>query len=133
MYVWLRFRVGPNHTFLGINGVRTVLLAGNSPYIRSYTVQIHGSGQTYACVFLIDIHTGPSTPFFVTQAPPPQTHITDPPPLLRRSQRPIRCHTSPPFPNSSTCPSHLAKCLRVHLWPVPLAPLLKTTHKPCQT
>jgi len=38
-------RVGQNHTFLGIYGVRRVVLAGKSPYIRSYTVQIYGSGQ----------------------------------------------------------------------------------------
>ena len=40
-------RVGQNHTFIGIYGVYTVFLAGNSPYIRSYTVQIYGSGQPY--------------------------------------------------------------------------------------
>ena len=28
-------------------GVYTVVLAGNSPYIRSYTVYIYGSGQLY--------------------------------------------------------------------------------------
>jgi len=38
-------RVGQNHTFIGIYGVYTVFLAGKSPYIRSYTVQIYGSGQ----------------------------------------------------------------------------------------
>jgi len=38
-------RVGQNHTFICIYGVHTVLLAGKSPYIRSYTVQIYGSGQ----------------------------------------------------------------------------------------
>jgi hypothetical protein len=38
-------RVGQNHTFVGIYGVHTVFLAGKSPYIRSYTVQIYGSGQ----------------------------------------------------------------------------------------
>ena len=40
-------RVGQNHTFIGIYGVHTVFLAGKSPYIRSYTVQIYGSGQPY--------------------------------------------------------------------------------------
>jgi len=39
-------RVGQNHTFLGIYGVHTVFLAGKSPYIRSYTVQIYGSDQS---------------------------------------------------------------------------------------
>ena len=38
-------RVGQNHTFIGIYGVYTVFLAGKSPYIRSYTVCINGSGQ----------------------------------------------------------------------------------------
>ena len=40
-------RVGQNHTFIGIYGVRTVFLAGKSPYIRSYTVQTYGSVQPY--------------------------------------------------------------------------------------
>jgi hypothetical protein len=35
---------------IGIYGVYTVPLAGKSPYIRSYTVQIYGSGQPYTCV-----------------------------------------------------------------------------------
>jgi len=43
----LIFRVGQNHTFIGIYGVHTVFLAGKSPYIRSYAVQIYGSGQPY--------------------------------------------------------------------------------------
>jgi hypothetical protein len=38
-------RVGQNHTFIGIYGVHMVFLAGKSPYIRSYMVQIFGSGQ----------------------------------------------------------------------------------------
>ena len=37
--------LGQNHTVIGIYGVYTVFLAGKSPYIRSYTVQIYGSGQ----------------------------------------------------------------------------------------
>ena len=40
-------RVGQNHTCIGIYGVHTVFLAGKSPYIRSYTVQIYCSGQPY--------------------------------------------------------------------------------------
>jgi hypothetical protein len=40
-------RVGQNHTFIGIYGVHTAFLAGKSPYIRSYTVQIYGSDQSY--------------------------------------------------------------------------------------
>ena len=40
-------RVGQNHTFISIHGVYTVLLAGKSPIIRSYTVYIYGSGQPY--------------------------------------------------------------------------------------
>jgi hypothetical protein len=43
------YRVGQNHTFLGIYSVYTVFLAGKSPYIRSYTVCIYGSGQPYIC------------------------------------------------------------------------------------
>jgi len=38
-------RVGQNHTYIRIYGVYTVLLAGKSPYIRSYTVCIYGSVQ----------------------------------------------------------------------------------------
>ena len=41
-------RVGQNHTFIGIYGVYTVFLAGKSPYIRSNTVCIYGSGQPYS-------------------------------------------------------------------------------------
>jgi hypothetical protein len=41
-------RVGQNYTFIGIYGVHTVFLAGKSPYIRSYTVQIYDSGQPYS-------------------------------------------------------------------------------------
>ena len=40
-------RVGQNHIFIRIYGVHTVFLAGKSPYIQSYTVQIYGSGQPY--------------------------------------------------------------------------------------
>jgi hypothetical protein len=39
-------RVGQNHAFLGIYRVFTIFLAGKSPYIRSYTVCMYGSGQT---------------------------------------------------------------------------------------
>ena len=42
-------RVGQNHTFIGIYGVYIVFLAGISPYIRSYTVQMYGSGQPKLC------------------------------------------------------------------------------------
>jgi len=38
-----------NHTFIGVYGVYTVFLAGESPYIWSYMVQIYGSGQPYVC------------------------------------------------------------------------------------
>jgi hypothetical protein len=48
-------RVGQNHTFIGIYGVHTVFLAGKSPYIRSYTVQIYGSGQPYVYVWFWSI------------------------------------------------------------------------------
>jgi len=44
----LPLRVGQNHTFIGIYGVHTESLAGKSLYIRSYTVQIYGSGQPYS-------------------------------------------------------------------------------------
>ena len=37
-------RVGQNHTFVGIYGVHMVFVAGKSPYIRLFTVQIYGSG-----------------------------------------------------------------------------------------
>jgi len=40
-------RVSQNHTFIGIYGAHTLFLARKSPYIRSYTVQIYGSGQPY--------------------------------------------------------------------------------------
>ena len=45
--LFFTIRVGQNHIFIRIYGVHTVFLAGNSPYIRSYTVQIYGSGQPY--------------------------------------------------------------------------------------
>ena len=38
-------RVGQSHTCIGIYGVHTVFLAGESPYIRSYTVCIYCSGH----------------------------------------------------------------------------------------
>ena len=38
-------RVGQSRTFIGIYGVYTEFLAGKSPYIRSYTVCVYGSGQ----------------------------------------------------------------------------------------
>jgi len=41
------YRVGQNHTCIGIYGIHTVFLAGKSPYIRSYTVQMYGTGQPY--------------------------------------------------------------------------------------
>jgi len=41
-------RVGHNHTYIRIYDVYTVFLAGKLPYIRSYTVYIHGSGQPYS-------------------------------------------------------------------------------------
>jgi hypothetical protein len=61
------YRVGKNHTFMGIYGVYTVFLAGKSPYIRSYTVCIYNSGQPYVytcvvkpdrgvCICLISMH-----------------------------------------------------------------------------
>jgi len=40
-------RVDQNHIIIRIYGVHTVFLAGKSPYIRSYTVYIYGSGQPY--------------------------------------------------------------------------------------
>jgi hypothetical protein len=38
-------RVDQDHIFIRKYGVHTVFLAGKSPYTRSYTVQIYGSGQ----------------------------------------------------------------------------------------
>ena len=49
-YVHRICRVGQNHIFVRIYGVHTVFLAGESPYIRSYTVCIYGSGQPYVYV-----------------------------------------------------------------------------------
>ena len=44
--VWYSlFRVGQNHIFIPAYSVHTVFSAGKSPYIRSYTVCIYGSGQ----------------------------------------------------------------------------------------
>jgi hypothetical protein len=41
-------KVGHNHTHVRIYGVYMVFLIGELPYIRSYTVYIHGSGQPYS-------------------------------------------------------------------------------------
>jgi hypothetical protein len=41
-------RVGQKHTSIGIYNVHTVFVAGKSPYVRSYTMQIYGSGQLHA-------------------------------------------------------------------------------------
>ena len=52
-------RLGQNHIFIRIYGVHTVLLAGKSPYIQSYTVCIYGSGQPYVyavCIWLQSTH-----------------------------------------------------------------------------
>jgi len=55
-------RVGQNHALIGIYGVHTVFLAGTSPNIQTYTVQIYGSGQPYICIvhvlsrFVILVH-----------------------------------------------------------------------------
>jgi len=38
------YRVGRNHTFMGINGVHTLFLAGKSPYIRHF---YQGNYHTY--------------------------------------------------------------------------------------
>ena len=53
-------RVGQNHTNMGIYGVYTVILAGKSPHIRSYTVCIYGSDQP-------NTHSN-SLPAFVTNS-----------------------------------------------------------------
>jgi hypothetical protein len=45
-------RVGQNQTFIGIYSLYTDFLAGKSPYIRSYTVCIYGSGQPYTSAVL---------------------------------------------------------------------------------
>jgi len=47
-YESVRIGVGQSHTFIRVYGVYTVFLAGKSPYIRSYTVCIYGSGQPYS-------------------------------------------------------------------------------------
>jgi len=41
------YRVGQNHTFIGIYVVYMVFFWGKPPYIRSYTVCIYDSGQPY--------------------------------------------------------------------------------------
>ena len=66
------FRVGQNHTFIGIYGVHTEFLAGKSSYIRSYTVHIYGSGQPYTGS--IGIHDVPfNAPY--TASRPCDAHI----------------------------------------------------------
>jgi hypothetical protein len=45
VYVCVCVRVDHNHTYNRIYGVCTAFLAGEYPYIRSYTVYIYGSGQ----------------------------------------------------------------------------------------
>jgi len=40
-------RVGQNHTYTCIYGVHKAFQAGESPYMQSFTVCIHGSGQPY--------------------------------------------------------------------------------------
>ena len=50
-------RVGQNHIFIRIHGVHTVFLAEKSPYIRSYTEEIYGSGQPYLYTDTNFIHT----------------------------------------------------------------------------
>ena len=55
-------RVGQNHTFIDMFSVYTIFLAGKSPYIRSYTVCIYGSGQPYTfgiSNFIISITSSP--------------------------------------------------------------------------
>jgi hypothetical protein len=50
-----RCRSGQNHTFIGMYGVHTVFLAEKPPYIRSYTLQIYGSGQPYADIVSMEV------------------------------------------------------------------------------
>ena len=38
--------------YVYIYGVNKVVLAGNSPYLRSYTMYIHGHGQPYSLEML---------------------------------------------------------------------------------
>jgi len=52
-------RVGQNHTCIGTYGVHTAFLAMKSPYRRSYTVQVYGSGQAY--LFASDLLIGHCT------------------------------------------------------------------------
>ena len=56
-------RVGQNHTCIGIYGVHTVLSAGKSLYIRTYTVQKYGSGQPYT------FGSGLCSPFLLVKHP----------------------------------------------------------------
>jgi len=51
-------QVFQNHKFIGIYGARTIFSAGKSPYIRSRTVCIHGSGQPYRQCTLLQSITG---------------------------------------------------------------------------
>jgi len=50
----------------------TVFLAGKSPYIRSYTVYIYGSGQPYTYVGLVKTVYGiPFTEVYTAYIPAP--------------------------------------------------------------
>jgi hypothetical protein len=54
--VYQIYRVGQNHTFIGLYGVYTVFSAGKSPYIRSDTVQKYGSGQPYKYTVMYSVY-----------------------------------------------------------------------------
>jgi len=102
----LTHRFGQNHTFIGIYSVYTVFLAGESPYIRSYTVCIYGSGQPYLLTYCLCI--------FCSQASLASAPIG----------RPSQTLTCPPAPSSrcaavvtqsifKVCVCHTTKCVCV--------------------
>jgi len=52
------YQVGQNHAFTRKYSVHTVILAGNSPYMRLYTASIHGSGQLFVLSMCIPLLLG---------------------------------------------------------------------------
>jgi len=61
--VYQVFRVGQNHIYMRcIYGIFAVFLAGKSPNIRSCTVYIYGSGQSYRCCLRCPLMAQPGCP-----------------------------------------------------------------------
>ena len=70
------YRVGQNHTFIGIYGVQTVFLAGKSLYIRSLTVQIYGSGHPYSFTIIVGRLLSSSLSYLATVLQLPSREVT---------------------------------------------------------